>query len=327
MISHRLRVGVVGAGESARHHVAAWRALSGDVNIYSPNSARELAKSYGLHACNTLRELLEGCDIVDVCTPTFLHSDVVLAAAAAGRSVICEKPLARTHSQAVAMIAACEQAGTQIFPAHVVRFMPEYATARRAVQEGRIGEPAVMRFSRRTAAPKPRWFSDEESSGGILVDQMIHDIDFARWVAGDVSHVYAHVAGGRKAPTTATAILTHESGALSHVSGTWGHPDTVFRTAFSLAGSHGIIEHDSNHSEPLVWDLPASNDRTGDLFPPTDHGQSPYLAELEEFRTAFMTGPAPRVNAADGLAALDIALAALESANTGRAIKLKEVAG
>jgi myo-inositol 2-dehydrogenase/D-chiro-inositol 1-dehydrogenase len=327
LMSRPLAVGVVGAGGIADPHTAAWRALGADIVIYSADGGPALAERYGGTVVYSLAELLDSCEIVDVCTPTFVHDEIVLAAAKAGRHVVCEKPLARSHRQAAAMIDACESAGKQIYPGQVVRFFPEYVAAKQAVEAGRIGDPAVLRFSRRGAAPRMPWFTDTGASGGILVDQMIHDLDFARWIAGDVTRVFAQVTGGGSEPTTAYAVLTHESGALSHVTGGWGHEKMVFRTSFSLTGSTGLIEHDSLDTPPLNWDLAQSANEGGTLLPSMDFVESPFLTELREFAAAFNGGPTPRVTAADGLAALDIGLAALESARTGRAVAPKEIAG
>ncbi len=322
-----LAVGVVGAGGIAGPHTAAWRALGADITIYSiDGNAPALAERVGGRAVDSLDELIDAGEIIDVCTPTPVHHEIVQAAVTAGRHVVCEKPLARTHEQGAAIVEAAEAAGVQLYPGQVVRFFPEYAAAKAAVDAGRVGTPATLRFSRRGAAPQMPWFHDVEASGGILVDQMIHDMDFARWIAGDVVRVFARVTGGEGAPTTAYAVLTHENGALSHVTGGWSHPNTVFRTTFSVAGSSGLLEYDSLGKAPLDWDVAESGSEGGSLLPAMDFAESPFLTELREFATAFAGGPAPRVSAADGLAALDIGLAALESARTGRAVAPKEIA-
>lgn len=326
-MTDRLAVGVVGAGGIAHPHTAAWRALGAEITIYSADAAAPtLAEQFGGKAVYSLAELLDACDIVDVCTPTFVHDEIVLAAAAAGKDIVCEKPLARSHAQAVEMMQACENAGKQLYPGQVVRFFPEYVAAKQAVVDGKIGTPAVLRFSRGGAAPAARWFHVEGASGGIILDQMIHDLDYARWVAGDVERVFAKVVGGNGKPTSAYVVLTHESGALSHVNGHWGHPQKVFRTTFSLSGSTGLIEFDSLNGSPLTWDVPDSDGAGGTLLPAMDFAESPFLTELREFAAAFAGGPTPRVTAADGLAALDIGLAAVESARTGRAVSPKEIA-
>ncbi len=321
------RVGVVGAGGIAHPHVAAWRRLGARVQIYSTDGqAASVAGQYGASEAPTLDALIADCDVVDVCTPTFVHDEIVFAAAEAGRDIVCEKPLARTHARAAQMIEVCRAAGVQMYPGQVVRYFAEYATAQAAVAAGRIGQPAVLRLYRRGATPVREWFADPGLSGGILVDQMIHDFDYARWVAGEVSAVYAKVLGGQGRPARGYAVLSHDSGALSHVTGSWGPPHTAFATSFTLSGSAGRLHHSTAERPALRWDAPGLDDAGGALLPDFGGVDSPFLTELSEFAAAFRGGPAPRVSAEDGLAALDIALAAVQSAATGRAVSPKEVA-
>jgi myo-inositol 2-dehydrogenase/D-chiro-inositol 1-dehydrogenase len=320
----RLVVGVVGAGGISHAHLAAWRHLGAAIRVFSIDGrAAAMAEQYGAVEAATLDELIATSGIVDVCVPTYAHEQIVLAAAAAGRQVVCEKPLSLTHASAQAMIDACRAADVQLYPGQVVRYFPPYAAARAAVEAGRIGEPAVLRLSRRSAAPVSGWFADPALSGGLLVDQMIHDFDYARWLCGDVSAVYAKVIS-RGQQATAYAVLTHQGGALSHVTGRWGPPHTVFGTSFTISGSRGQLRHSSADRPPLRWDTPAVSDGEGELLP-LDFAP-PFITELSEFATAFRGGPVPRVTAEDSLAALDIALAAVTSAATGQPIDVKDVA-
>lgn len=319
-------VGVVGVGGIGRPHLQAWRELGAATMVHSTGGrAAAVAAQYGATACGSLEELIQRSDIVDVCTPTRTHEEIVLAAAAAGRDVVCEKPLSLTHAAAAAMIAACESAGVALYPGQVVRFFPAYAAARAAVAAGNVGTPAVIRLLRRGAAPTQPWFSDPAQSGGLIVDQMIHDFDFARWIAGDVGSVNAKLLGENGGPSIGLAILTHRSGAISHLTGGWGRREEVFRTAFSIAGSAGLITHNTTLHPALTFEGQAEVVQSGALLPDISIGPTPYLAELAEFAAAFAGGPTPRVTAADSLAALDIALAAAESARTGRPVVMPEV--
>lgn len=318
-------VGVVGAGGIAHPHLQAWRDLGHRMLVYSTDGqAPVVAARYGAGACESLQELIDGCDIVDVCAPTFVHEGIVLTAVAAGRHVVCEKPLALSHSGAATMIEAARSAGVQIYPGQVVRFFGAYAAAREAVAAGRIGRPAVLRLSRCGATPVQPWFADPELSGGIMLDQMIHDFDFARWVAGEVRSVYAKLLGGNGSPLIGLAVLTHTSGALSHLIGGWGRPEERFRTSFSLAGDSGLLRYSSADYATLAFEGPGSDASVGALLPDTG-SCSPFRAELAEFAAAFAGGPPPRVTAADSLAALDIALAAAHSVRTGRPVAPAEM--
>ena len=327
-------MGLVGAGGIARAHLPAWLDLGARVTVYAPDdTAQRLAAEYaehGVQVAGSLKELLDTSEAVDVCTPTHTHREIALAALRAGLPVACEKPLALTVAHVEEMIAAAEEAGVLLFPAHVVRYFPEYAALARAVRDGAVGEPAVLRFTRTGSYPVwSPWFADPELSGGILVDQMIHDFDFARLLAGEVVRVHARTRGHLRAPApegsvaAGTAVLTHASGAVSHVHGVWGLPDAQFRTTFRIAGRDGVLHHDS--AQTRAFRVLAQGGRAaGEGIPATDLTESPFLTELREFVTAVRGGPPPRVTAQDGLAAVRIALAAAESARTGRAVELAD---
>jgi predicted dehydrogenase len=316
-------VGLVGSGAIARTHVASWRQLDVPLRIYSPDTnLSAFCAEHKIVKADTLDELIASVDIVDVCAPTHVHAEIVTRAAAARRHVVCEKPLTLTLADARAVQAACQKADVTLFPCQVVRYFPEYIAAKRAVDAGRIGTPAVLRLLRKGAKPTSPWFSEPSLSGGLVVDQMIHDFDYARWVAGDVARVFAKVVDFPGNFTSAYAILTHRSGALTHVQGTWGHPKTVFETAFTLSGSAGQLRFTSRDRSPLRWDLTVNEEEGGTLLPQFDEANSPFTAQLGEFISAIKGGPPPRVTAADGIAALQIALAAVESAATNRAISI-----
>ena len=171
----------------ARTHTTGWQAAGAEiVGVYSLDAegAVALAEDYGTTVLSSTDALINAVDVVSVCTPTPLHHRHVLQAAAAGKAIVCEKPLARTTAQAAEMVAACEQAGVPLLVGHVVRFFPEYAAAHAIVQRGEIGRVAVSRFTRASFKPHANnpasWFHDTAQSGGVLMDLMIHDYDMAR---------------------------------------------------------------------------------------------------------------------------------------------------
>lgn len=331
-MSDHLRVGVVGAGFMGETHLVAWAAEGNPVVVFDldPTRAAALAARSGAVVAGSLDELLGSVDIVDVCTATHRHAEVAIAAARAGRHVICEKPLARTLADAEAIVGACAVAGVRLFVAHVVRFFPEYAAARQQVVDGAIGEPAVLRLKRASFRPRhapDHWFFDPARSGGMIVDLMIHDFDYARWVAGDVVAVHCRSVGvGRPglAIDHAIAILTHASGAISQVTGSWAYPPPTFRTSLEIAGSHGLIEFDSATAPPIVsYMRPQIGDEAGLVgLPGSPLAEDPYRLELREFHRSILDGTPARVAADDGLEALRIALAADESAGTGRVVRV-----
>lgn len=318
-----------------RTHAAGWHATPAHLaGVFSadPPGAATLAAQYGAAVFDSFEALLSAVDIVDICTPTPLHHPLVLQAAAAGKAIVCEKPLARTTAQAIEMIAACERAGVPLLVAHVVRFFPEYALAQAMVARGEIGRVAVTRLTRASFKPNAddpaSWFHDPAQSGGMLMDLMIHDYDYARWIGGEVESVYARSSLMQNPDSPydyGLVILQHRNGALSHVEGGWAYPPPMFRTALEIAGDRGLIEHPAGSSTPLQLHMRAGGNGSAAIaVPASPLAEDPYTTEIKEFYAVLDGDLAQsRVSAHDGLAAVQIAEAAIQSAYTGRPVHLE----
>ncbi|HEX4840611.1 MAG TPA: Gfo/Idh/MocA family oxidoreductase, partial [bacterium] len=186
-----MRVAIIGTGVMGKVHAEAWSQTDARVAAFVGKKGTEgetLADAYGVRFATTLEAVAHDIDVVDICTPTHLHLEFCLRAAAVSKHVICEKPLALTVAEGQRMIQACRAAGVRLLVAHVLRFFPEYRMAREIAARGDIGEPAVLRLSRCTFRPRKadNWYVDPARSGGMMLDLMVHDFDYARWVAGDV---------------------------------------------------------------------------------------------------------------------------------------------
>jgi predicted dehydrogenase len=330
--SEFMKVGIVGVGFMGATHAAAWAETEAQVTGFvaeTTGEAHPLADQYGVNVYPDLASLLDRVDVVDLCTPTHLHHPMVLQAAAAGKHIVCEKPLALTVELAREMLQACRSAGVRLLVAHVVRYFPEYALAKAAVDGGKIGKPGVIRLSRGSYRPKKpvgNWFLDEAKSGGILMDLMIHDFDYARWIAGEVESVFAKkVTTGRPDAGVdfGLAILKHTGGALSHIAGAWAYPPPTFRTHLEIAGDAGLIEFDSDDTAPIRNLIGKPSGDSPDVgLPSSPVSESPYTTQIKEFYQALSTVAPARVAAEDGLAAVQIAEAAIHSAASGRPVKL-----
>ncbi|HSL42619.1 MAG TPA: Gfo/Idh/MocA family oxidoreductase [Anaerolineales bacterium] len=332
-----MKVGIVGVGFMGTTHAAGWADTPAEIVGFTAETHQEagaIAQQYGTTVYPSLEEMLPDVDVVDICSPTHLHYEMALQAAAAGKHIICEKPLARTTHQALKIVNACRKAGVELLVAHVVRFFPEYALARAAVAEGQIGKPGVLRLHRGSYRPKKpagNWFLDEVKSGGILMDLMIHDYDYARWIAGEVETVFAQRVTERHIEASVDyglVILSHRSGALSHISGAWAYPPPTFRTKLEIAGDRGLIEFDSDATSPIQnLILKTGGSDSPDVgLPSSPVSESPYTTQLKEFYAAIAEGKPSRVSATDGLAAVQIAEAALESARTNQPVRLESLA-
>src|SRR5439155_21919776 len=146
-----MRVAIVGTGVMGRVHAEAWSRTGARITAFvgKPGAGGDttLAGASGARVATELDAVLGEVDVVDVCTPTHLHAEFTLRAAAAGKHVVCEKPLALTVPDGLRMIQACRTAGVRLLVAHVLRFFPEYRLAQELVARGEIGVPAVLRLS------------------------------------------------------------------------------------------------------------------------------------------------------------------------------------
>jgi predicted dehydrogenase len=331
-----MKVGIVGVGFMGSTHAEAWSQT--DAHIIgmvseSTDETRPVADQYGTKTYPNFESLLKDVDVIDICAPTHLHYEMVLRAADAGKTIICEKPLARTVEQAAEMVSDCRRAGVQLLVAHVVRFFPEYALAKSSVDQGQIGKPGVVRLTRGSYRPKKpvgNWFLDEEKSGGILMDLMIHDFDFARWIAGEVESVFAKKVStdNPDAPIDyGLAVLKHKSGTLSHIAGAWAYPPSTFRTHIEIAGDAGLIELDSDVTAPIHTLLAkeSGSDAPDVGLPSNPLDESPYTTQIKEFHQTLVEGSKPRVSAEDGLAAVQIAQAAIQSASSETTVFLNSL--
>ena len=318
------RVALIGAGNIGTWHARQWAALPDAeiVGVLDPRTDAAEAVGPAYTDWNTLLAQAKP-DIVDICTPTPQHREGVERAAAAGKAVFVEKPLARTLADCDAIVAAVQKAAVPAMSGHVLRFFPESAGAKRLVVAGGVGVPAAIRTARMGGLPdlgdRPNWYLDPVQSGGVVLDLILHDFDWLRWTFGPVTRVYAR---GRL--DYALVTLRFASGAVGHVTGSWAHPGG-FRTTLEVAGDVGLVEHDSARSVPLSSCLRApGGGGSGVTLPqsplaPTD---DPYYLELQAFVQALTRGTAPPVTVEEGREATRIGLAALESMETGKVVAL-----
>ena len=193
-----LRIGVLGTGFAGSMHARSALAIDGAqvvaVAAVPLDEATALAKECGARVASA-EEICaaDDIDLVVVATPTYLHATHAIAAARAGKHVFCEKPLARTLADAEAMVRACDAAGVTLAVGHVVRFFPEYRQAKELLDAGTLGRPAIVTMTRGNFAVGSArgWYLDEDKSGGVVLDLMLHDLDTVRWWFGEPSRIYA----------------------------------------------------------------------------------------------------------------------------------------
>lgn len=330
-------IAIAGAGTIGSMHAESFRNLPGAraTWVVDPilERAEAVAKPLGARVAGDLDEALSdpAVDAVLVAVPTPFHRALTEQAAAAGKHVFCEKPIALTLADARAMTDACRRAGVRLMVGHVVRFFPEYARIKQLLDGGAVGQVGVVRASRVNAYPYlgRSWYADYSQSGGPILDLMVHDLDTLRWYFGDVERVFARGLSDSPHRTKvdyALAILRFASGEIAHVETSWAH--TSFRTAIEVAGSDGIIRHASEETATLRFERSPQADSAeataGVQVPRSPLAESPYQTELRHFLDRLADGAPFLTDGDEATKSLALTLAVRESVRTGRAISFTD---
>lgn len=330
-----MRVGIIGAGNMGRIHASALTQIDGVTLVafaapHAHAATVAFAEAQGVPVLPTAEALLARPDVdaVIIATPTDTHHALVIAAAQAAKHIICEKPLARTVEQAEAALAAVQAAGVKLAVGHVVRYFPEYALAQGLLERGELGTPGVARTTRGAGFPRVEhdWYAAFERSGGVVLDMMIHDLDWLRWCFGPVERLHAQglTFGNVPGKDAAMAVLRFRSGALAYCEASWAYAGG-FRTSLEVSGSAGLLQTSSRAGASLRFELAPVEGAAGVAVPTGGLNDDPYLLQLRSLVGWLAGGPPPRSSGEDALEAVRLSLAVLESMRTGRTITFEQV--
>jgi predicted dehydrogenase len=212
---------------------------------------------------------------------------------------------------------------------HVVRFFPDYARLYDELQRGAVGQVGVVRASRLNVYPANAqggggrsWYADLAVSGGVILDLMIHDLDTLRWYFGPVERVFARslsYTAHQPQVDYALAILRFVNGVIAHVEASWAHAS--FRTAIEITGEHGALRTSSEETRPIhVERVVPAPPPAGAVVPRGPLPAGPYEMELRHFLACLTSGVPFLTTGEEGMRALEIGLAVLESVRTGRPV-------
>ncbi len=283
-----VQVGVIGLGMMGATHLGVY-AKRDDVDVVAvaeknPDLLHGKAQAEGNIEgqaqrgadLSTAAKYAEGLDLiadarvqlVDICLPTPLHVPFVTAALDAGKHVLIEKPLARTHADAMKIVEAAAQSDRVVMCAMCMRFWPGWAWLKRAIDEGRYGRVLAAHFRRLASHPGGPFYSSAEACGGAILDLHIHDTDFVQYCFGKPDAVtsagYAHPTEGIDHVFTR---YEYDGGPMVTAEGGWAMaPGFGFvmqytvnferaTAVFDLAGEHTLKLFESGRVEHV--ELPA----------------------------------------------------------------------
>jgi len=329
-----VRWGLIGASTIAKQFmIAAIRNQpDGEVTAVmssSPERAAAYAKENGIPAAfSSLAGLLAAdIDAVYISTTNDLHLEQALAAARAGKHVLCEKPLALTTADARKIVAACREAGVVMGTNHHLRNAGAHRAMREAVAAGRIGRPVAARVFHSVYLPEnlQGWrIAKPEAGGGVVLDITVHDADTLRFVLDDDPveiSAFTQSAGmaGGGLEDGAMCVWRFKSGVIaqSHE----GFTTKYAETGFEVHGTEGsLIAKDVMTQKPAgSVTLRTAGGEEALSFDREDL----YTRSLAAFHAAIRGEGRPSATGEDGVWSLCCAEAALESARTGRVVKIE----
>ncbi len=317
------RVGVIGCGKMGFKHMDCFRRIPGVkvVGVFDTNT-QKCNECGGVKHYDTVADLFKDCDIVDICTPTNTHKDYIMEGIKLKKAIFVEKPLCRTMEEANAILKEAKKKKAKIMVGHILRYFNQYANIKRLVDTKAAGKPCVVRISRVNGFRRGsnNWFSSLEKSGGVILDLMIHDIDFLMWCFGDVERVYAMnlMSKGVQNTDYALAVLRFKNGVIAHLEASWAHY-SGFRTSVEMACDKGLISYDSRNPNTLAVEFAG-----GRNFKDSPVDENATLVELKDFINYTRSGKIPKLDIDDAYGCLEVSLAALESTKTGKVITIKK---
>jgi predicted dehydrogenase len=348
MSDKQIKWGVIGSGGIARRRTipegivqAANASLEAvyDINL-SPN--KEVAEEFSATACSSLEELLSSdIDAVYVASPVNVHLEHVTACAAAGKHVLCEKPLGMDVTEVEKMLGICKSAGVQLGTALMMRFHTQHQEARRMIKEGEIGDPVFARAQLSCWYPpmEGAWRQDPaEGGGGSLLDMGSHCIDLLEMLLGKLESVSCFTNNSihdYKSEDSAIVSMKFANGALATVDTFFCIPDNSSKNVLELYGSKGSILAKGTIGQGDVGEMTAflENDTAGynaQQAREADEGKNinpepinTYMAEISEFSSGLLEKREPSNNAAIGLQSQKVMAACYLSAKNGSIEQIK----
>jgi predicted dehydrogenase len=331
----KVKWGVIGSGGIARKRtipegilpaVNAELALIYDIN---PEVNRQVANEFNVKAASSINEILNSnVDAVYIATPANLHCMQTIACARAGKSVLCEKPLAITVDETKKMFQECKKANVRLAAAFMMRYQAQHQAALKMIQDGEIGKPVYARAQLSGWYPPidGAWRQDtKQSGGGSLIDMGIHCINLLEMFFGNVKEVSCFVNNTvhqYKSEDSAVAMLSFENGAIATVDSFFCIPSAVSKNVLELYGSKGSIlakrtlgQGGCEPSEMIAF----LEGKESICIKPVQVNM--YRAEIEEFSSSIIERKYCLNDDEIGIRTQKILNACYESASTGNVVK------
>ncbi|WP_349959296.1 inositol 2-dehydrogenase [Rhizobium sp. ZPR3] len=332
-----LKVGLLGAGRIAGVHATAISSHPGStlvaVSDINTVAAEKIAGQYGAEARDTDAILGDSAiDAVLIATSTDTHSDLIERATAAGKAVLCEKPVDLSLARALSCQKTVAATGRPVMIGFNRRFDPNFSTLKKAVDAGEIGKPELLSITSFDPAPPPVAYV--KVSGGLFRDMMIHDFDMANFIMGAAPVTVTAVGSSIVDPAigeagdvdTAVVALTYADGRIAVIKNSrravYGYDQRV-----ELLGSEGLLQAQNMLENTVVKSTTQGVTGAKPNYFFLERYMPAYAAEWAAFVDAVNGNKVLPVTLADGVAALAMAEAATLSVKTGAPVSLATLLG
>jgi len=332
----KLKIGVLGVGEMGRRHAENLRRLVPEAqlvavaDVASDRAAQAASELEIEHSFPSLEEMLAHKDLqaVLIATPDKFHAKAIQAAAAAGKDILCEKPIATTLADAHDALNAVARAGVRLQIGFMRHYDPAYEAAMKRVEAGEIGEPVVFKSVGRDKDVPPIAGYQSGVNGMLFYNNTIHDFDLARWLMRDEvteAHAYTTVAIRPEVAQYGDVVagvvnLKYAGGAIGNVE-SYVQALYAYDVRTEVVGSKGSIFVGSLQKTPATFlSVNGGTEILADHF--LSRFADAYAAEVKDFVHNMLCEQPPRVSGDDGLKALAIAVAAEQSYLQGKPCKV-----
>jgi len=342
----KVKVGIIGSQFEADIHASAFQLMPEEAEVVAvasptPGNAAKLAKHYGIPRVFTdYKEMLREADIemITITAPNYLHCQMTLEIAAAGKHVVCEKPLCMTLEEADRMIDGCKKLGVLLMYAEELFFTPKYLKAKEMADQGAFGKVYLVKQSEKHFGPHSSWFWDvSKSGGGALMDLGCHGIAFCYWFLGRpaIKSVYAqmgtYVHGDKtKGDDDTICLIEFGNGAVGAVEVSWGrrggmddkievfgkggvtYANLHMGNALPTYSEHGFAYAVEKAPSTKGWTWPVYEELWNYGFP----------QEMRHFARCVRGKETPQATGEDGKVVMQALMAAYASAGQERKIKM-----
>ena len=286
--------------------------------------AKQVAEQLGVKAFACYEDLL-ATDVqgIIICSENINHRKHVALAAQSGKQILCEKPIATTIEDAEAMIEVCRRADVQLQTAFPCRFHPAFIELKNRVNAGELGKLLAIKGTNQGQCPWAWFVKKELSGGGAVIDHTVHVVDLIRCMTGaEPTKVYAEIDNrmfGQDFDDTGLLTIDFSNGMFVSLDASWSRPKsyaTWGNVKMQVVGTEGMADMDMfNQRIDAFYDESMS-------FKYDYWGDNTDLSLVASFAKSVADGSPVPITGDDGARALAVALAAYESAKTGKPVEI-----